>query len=354
MLTPSSHPDLATWTSAIMRDAGELLGADQVLFALPVGDGATLHGRGSSADVAAAAYMEYFWSVDFLVAERRKNLKLEVYTSSMLCAPGEMEKSEIFNDWCVQYGVCDALGVGVEVGGILPAAVHFYHESSTADEFGDRGVALANMLLPAFKAGVFSYLRVFRLTRAVLSAVDQLPSALVLADTSGVLVHENVRFQALLQSDPSDARGAALRGACSRAAMAAASAVNFLAPAKTRPQTGPANFEVETPGARYRVSASVLAEEVTEGAPKIMVVVERLTGLSSHAVRARFHLTEREMHVARLLALGLSNLEVAQRLEISRHTAARHTERVLDKLGVHSRAAVSAMLRGDVDGQSWP
>ena len=34
------------------------------------------------------------------------------------------------------------------------------------------------------------------------------------------------------------------------------------------------------------------------------------------------------------------------RLGISPHTARHHTQRVLDKLGVHSRAAAGARLRG--------
>ncbi|HEX6965176.1 MAG TPA: helix-turn-helix transcriptional regulator [Gemmatimonadaceae bacterium] len=64
----------------------------------------------------------------------------------------------------------------------------------------------------------------------------------------------------------------------------------------------------------------------------------------------RKRLTTREMEVVRLLARGLSNAEVARRLEISTHTARRHTERVLFKLGVHSRAQVAARMFGDRGG----
>ena len=58
-----------------------------------------------------------------------------------------------------------------------------------------------------------------------------------------------------------------------------------------------------------------------------------------------FGLTQREMEVARLLAQGLSNSVLAQRLDISPHTARHHTQRVLGKLGVHSRAEAAARLR---------
>lgn len=61
----------------------------------------------------------------------------------------------------------------------------------------------------------------------------------------------------------------------------------------------------------------------------------------------RKSLTAREMEVVRLLTRGLSNADVARRLGISPHTARRHTERVLFKLGVHSRAQVGARMLWD-------
>jgi DNA-binding CsgD family transcriptional regulator len=62
-------------------------------------------------------------------------------------------------------------------------------------------------------------------------------------------------------------------------------------------------------------------------------------------LRRQFGMTRREIEVALLLAEGCSNAVVARRLGISPHTARHHTQRVLDKLGVHSRAAAGARLR---------
>lgn len=56
-------------------------------------------------------------------------------------------------------------------------------------------------------------------------------------------------------------------------------------------------------------------------------------------------LTARELDVARLLAEGRTNVAIARELGISPHTARHHTQRVLAKLGVHSRAAAGARLR---------
>ena len=59
---------------------------------------------------------------------------------------------------------------------------------------------------------------------------------------------------------------------------------------------------------------------------------------------ARFALSRREAEVALLLARGMTDAAVAERLAISLHTARRYSERVLRKLRIHSRAAVALTL----------
>jgi DNA-binding NarL/FixJ family response regulator len=59
----------------------------------------------------------------------------------------------------------------------------------------------------------------------------------------------------------------------------------------------------------------------------------------------QYGLTPREMQVAMLLAEGRSNFEVASVLKVSPHTARHHTQHVLAKLGVHSRAQAGAKIR---------
>ena len=52
-------------------------------------------------------------------------------------------------------------------------------------------------------------------------------------------------------------------------------------------------------------------------------------------------LTGREVDVLRLLARGLSNKAIAERLVITPKTANSHVEHIYTKLGVSSRAAAS-------------
>ncbi len=58
----------------------------------------------------------------------------------------------------------------------------------------------------------------------------------------------------------------------------------------------------------------------------------------------RFNFTPRQAQVARLLAQGLSNPDIAEALSISRFTARNHAEAVLAKLQVPNRGRVAAML----------
>ena len=81
-------------------------------------------------------------------------------------------------------------------------------------------------------------------------------------------------------------------------------------------------------------------------APNVVVVLREANDarLSDAEIRERHGLSRRECAVARLLAAGYSNESVARALCISPHTARHHTERVLTKLNVRSRAAIAAHL----------
>jgi DNA-binding response OmpR family regulator len=68
--------------------------------------------------------------------------------------------------------------------------------------------------------------------------------------------------------------------------------------------------------------------------------------ISDEDLHERFGLTARQTAVARLLAEGCSNAEIARRLSVSYFTARNHTEQVLAKLGVASRSAVGAVVFG--------
>jgi DNA-binding CsgD family transcriptional regulator len=63
------------------------------------------------------------------------------------------------------------------------------------------------------------------------------------------------------------------------------------------------------------------------------------------ALADRFGLSRREAAVARQLAAGRRNAEIADALGITVHTVKRHAEQVYAKLGVSHRGAVAERLR---------
>lgn len=60
--------------------------------------------------------------------------------------------------------------------------------------------------------------------------------------------------------------------------------------------------------------------------------------------RQKFGLTCSEARVALLLADRRSNREIAEEIGVTEHTARRHTEKVLVKLGLHRRTEVQGAL----------
>jgi two-component system response regulator DevR len=62
-------------------------------------------------------------------------------------------------------------------------------------------------------------------------------------------------------------------------------------------------------------------------------------------------LTARELDVLRLVAGGLSNQAIAERLILSLHTVRTHVQSILSKLGVHSKLEAAALARDNGLGE---
>jgi len=118
-------------------------------------------------------------------------------------------------------------------------------------------------------------------------------------------------------------------------------------------------FELLSSFSILRSSNRVLVDQIRGSISELRQLQERLRqkqadlsipgsdGKMTHkALRERFGLTKRELEVAQLLAKGRSNQAIARELKISAHTARHHTQRILSKLEVHSRAEAGAKIRG--------
>jgi len=55
-------------------------------------------------------------------------------------------------------------------------------------------------------------------------------------------------------------------------------------------------------------------------------------------------ITRRELEIAQLITVGLSNKEIARKLFLSERTVDNHVQHLLNKLNFHSRAQISAWV----------
>ena len=103
--------------------------------------------------------------------------------------------------------------------------------------------------------------------------------------------------------------------------------------------------------ARAELAACLPSEQVArfEGAGRLLELdvaldlARPVTAAAPPAPTERLGpLTARELEVAQLLARGLRNRQMADALVITDKTAANHVQRVLEKLGVGSRAEIAA------------
>jgi DNA-binding response OmpR family regulator len=87
---------------------------------------------------------------------------------------------------------------------------------------------------------------------------------------------------------------------------------------------------------------SALLRRARRGAPAPPPNAVRI--LSDGELHDRYGLTDRQIAVARLVAEGCTNAEVASRLGLSFYTARNHAEQVMLKLGVSNRSSVAPLL----------
>lgn len=175
-------------------------------------------------------------------------------------------------------------------------------------------------------------------TFGLMAVLDAVGTAVALFDPAGRVASATPALDRLLAPD-------AERTAVWQAARTLAEEARRLATAQRgawpeAPAERVLTREVATGGGTYRLVAAV------PGAAWAAVVVERRLAPVAHDewLRTSCCLSARECQVARLLAEGRTTSAVASALGISPHTARHHTERVYEKLGVRSRAALGRLV----------
>jgi DNA-binding CsgD family transcriptional regulator len=186
----------------------------------------------------------------------------------------------------------------------------------------------------ALAAGLATLERLHAWRSTLGQAFDGVDTGMAIFRSDGIrLVTRNARWEELLDEEPERDR---LLGFITRRAMLAASSGT----------SRDADGELELSGGSYRLVASRAAAGALLTESAVLVLVDHVSpGLpTTRELRVTFGLRGREPQVALLAAEGLSNADIAQRLRLSTHTVRHYLERVLGRLGLHSRKALALHL----------
>jgi len=101
--------------------------------------------------------------------------------------------------------------------------------------------------------------------------------------------------------------------------------------------------EIQRIYSEYSISAYIEKQTFDRAAFRRVVEETRLT---HHSLSELSALTDREREVLDLLAQGLTNKEIAEKLFITTNTVKRHLKAIFEKLDVHTRSAATAKVAG--------
>lgn len=244
------------------------------------------------------------------------------------------------------------LGIRVRIPGGAVAAVCL-HRDPALGPVPFHLIGALRAIAPAFRAGVAAWMASIVSRNNVERMLDSLADPAMLFDVSGRLIHANPAVERLAASiDTSRLRTEAQCMAWTLGATARRRSQSKLVPPRIAESSGSDTRTDRTlrMGATvYRLSASIVGEQLFGAEPAVLVTLSASATepLSDEVLRAEYGLTTREIQVARLIAEGLSNNEIADRLGVRFFTARNHVERTLAKLRVASRHRVGPLLRNE-------
>jgi DNA-binding CsgD family transcriptional regulator len=227
-----------------------------------------------------------------------------------------------------------------------------------AADFDTAEVRMLQALLPHIAIAVELNLRLRAASEgqaSLLRLIDRLESALILTDASGIPLYAN--GQALRIAAEAD--GLALNGALTGATMEATRRLRVaIADVGTDASGKTLRIAIERPSHRPPLQLTLLPvwrlDAVVPGAgmPSVAIFVtepESAKSINREMVADAFLLTRRESEVAVLLAEGLELTTIADALGIRAAAVRQYLKRVFGKTGVHSQAALVALVRGFAD-----
>ena len=351
LVSPLAAPSFEAWLCEVNRTLKELLWADKASFMFPVDSGDIRTVSDELSPSVLQTYMrEKLPEIERRWAIRRRSVELGAFNRALVYGDRlrELYRSEYYNDYLVPNRAFDTMGMTSALTPNQVVNLYFHHDRPTGRRFGPRGLALVRMLYPAFKAGVHASHMLFLRRHRIAAVADAVGAGVALADGAGRVVHRNRALLSMLQLEPEQARLEAEISSAARTCVAAAWGCRKLDRAAQLEAATPRSLgrRVAFANGVYTVVATALEMDPPVQGEAVAVVVERAASgeFPALALRSRYGLTARELEVTRLLGGGSSNYEIARLLGVSPATARHHTEAVMVKLGVHSRARIPTLL----------
>ena len=336
LLSLDADGDLATWAVPAFAPLRRLFQTDHVFTVAPDAGGEGLSVCHPAADEAFADGIRgEFVGFEDGFTRFREAYPTGLHQMLRLAGPGAYHDAPFIEGRAreshgVYHGVLRPARVERQLAAAVPlgrgeALLEIGYGTGDMPDVGAARHAALDLLLPAFEAGVRVREIVGAAARREAAALDASGAAVLAVDADGAERH---RTPALGRLTAAETEGAALLRPAAAFALAHAQG------------GGAASRTVTLAGSAYALRAA--HDGAALGAPGVLVFVERTSALPpGPALEARFGLTPREAEVALLLAEGRTDKEVADLLFISPHTARRHAERVLKKVGVSTRSAVA-------------
>jgi DNA-binding CsgD family transcriptional regulator/PAS domain-containing protein len=360
-MSPLRWPTVDAWMSDTERRVRALFPGSNVLIS-PVNRDVGMRHYSDSVDAGTRRMLNSFHERDpktgrLLSRDHPLQLWYDYRQANRISVWGEPVNAQHLVDLGTSIGQC-----AWYVDGLLPARLRDFagmtsdlgddalffcigYDRKGASRLGfDAEFALLEALLPAFRAGHHALATLGARQAALGATLDAIPDALLVLNAEGRELHRNAALRRALAADPDRDRllaamreAAAALGALRRGpdARGPASLLSLVSPAA---RAAAAERAIATAGGRYAVRAAYGSEHVWGTPGTVLVSLEtQAAPRGAEAPAATAALTARERQVYDLLARRMTDDEVAAALGISWHTARRHTERVLAKVGVRSR-----------------
>ena len=338
---PFDYPSIDDWRASVLQ-------ASTALLAGPMGH-LDLFGLGLEREFLTAGYpdgvVQEWWTIwrecdpgigfaqrhNLTVSSRRYRYRLagEHWTA-------KYKRSPIYNDFYRKHALADAAGIYFRHRGV-GAHLHVEADGRATDAMDDRARMFLQVLQPVIQSAVQTLARPNEKhweAYALLNALNE-PTAIVGA--RGNWIHRTVAFDLALDAIPEDERRRLLATAQMRAQQLLRTAFRSTA------ATTDVRVEPTWVDGIFQLSATTIELPGAIGRGCLIRLSPRSGTDVGHALAAG--LSKRECGVAMLIMEGMSNKVIAERLSISEHTARRHTESILRKLGISSRSGVASALR---------